>query len=62
MTRIVLVVVGAVLVLAGVVFTLQGLNILGGSGMSGKALWVVLGPVIAAVGAYLVVRGLRVRR
>jgi hypothetical protein len=61
MTRILLLVGGAVLVLAGAVFTLQGLNVLGGSAMSGNSLWVVLGPVIAAVGAFLVARGLRAR-
>jgi hypothetical protein len=62
MTRIVKLVVGAVLVLAGVVFTLQGLDILGGSGMSGQALWVFLGPIIALVGVYVVVRTLRAER
>ncbi len=59
MTRVVKLVVGAILVVMGVVFTLQGLNVLGGSGMSGKSLWVVLGPIIALVGAWLLVRTLR---
>lgn len=57
MTRMVKLVVGCVLVLFGVVFTLQGLDVLGGSGMSGKTLWAVLGPIIALVGLVLVVRG-----
>lgn len=61
MTRIVKLVVGAVLVLLGVVFTLQGLDVLGGSSMSGKGLWVVLGPIIAVAGGYLVVLTLRTR-
>lgn len=61
MTRIVKLVVGAVLVLLGVVFTLQGLNVLGGSSMSGNGLWVVLGPIIAIVGAYVVFLALRAR-
>jgi hypothetical protein len=59
MTRIVKLVAGAVLLLVGVVFTLQGLDVLGGSSMSGKGLWVVLGPIIALVGAYLLVLALR---
>jgi hypothetical protein len=59
MTRIVRLVAGAVLVLMGVVFTLQGLDVLGGSGMSGQGLWVVLGPIIALLGAYLLVHTLR---
>lgn len=59
MTRIVKLVAGAVLLLLGVVFTLQGLNVLGGSSMSGNGLWVVLGPIIAIVGAYLLYVTLR---
>jgi len=52
--------VGGLLVLAGIVFGLQGLGVLGGSAMSGKTLWAVLGPVIALVGVVLVAGGLRV--
>jgi hypothetical protein len=51
--------VGVVLILVGVVWTLQGLDVMGGSGMSGNALWAVVGPVVALVGAYLVVRAVR---
>ena len=56
------VVVGAVLVLAGVTFGLQGLGVLGGSAMSGQNAWAVLGPLIALVGVVLVVGGLRGRQ
>jgi hypothetical protein len=59
MGRTVKLVVGGLLVIFGVVFMLQGLNVLGGSGMSGKTLWAVLGPIIALVGAYLLVTALR---
>ena len=51
--------VGAVLVLAGVTFGLQGLGLIGGSAMSGKTLWAVTGPLLALVGVVLVARGLR---
>jgi hypothetical protein len=51
--------VGALLVLAGVTFGLQGIGVLGGSSMSGSALWAVLGPLIALFGVALVVRSLR---
>jgi hypothetical protein len=51
--------VGALLVLFGVTFGLQGLNVLAGSAMSGKTTWAVIGPVIAVVGVGLVVFGLR---
>lgn len=47
--------VGVVLLLLGVLFTLQGVGVVGGSPMTGSALWAVLGPVIALVGLYLAV-------
>jgi hypothetical protein len=53
------VIVGGLLVLAGITFGLQGMGVLGGSAMSGKTLWAVLGPVIAVVGVVLVASGLR---
>jgi energy-coupling factor transporter transmembrane protein EcfT len=61
MSRLVWIVVGVVLTAAGVLFTLQGLNVIGGSGMSGKSLWVVLGPIIAIIGLAILVRGGRNR-
>jgi hypothetical protein len=59
MSRILALVVGAVLLLLGLLWILQGLNVIGGSGMSGHAIWAVIGIIIGAVGAYLVVRTLR---
>jgi hypothetical protein len=51
---------GVLLALMGVIFTLQGLNILKGSSvMSGKTLWAVIGPIVAILGALLVARALR---
>jgi hypothetical protein len=61
MRRVVLVGVGVLLTLAGVIFTLQGVGVLGGSVMSGVTLWAVAGPVIALAGLILVVIGLRDR-
>jgi hypothetical protein len=57
----VLVIVGALLILSGIVWTLQGLNLLGGSAMSGNTLWAVIGPIAAVVGAVLFLRGVRRR-
>jgi hypothetical protein len=59
--RIALVGVGFLLMLAGVVFTLQGVGVLGGSVMSGVTFWAVAGPVIALAGLVLAVIGLRDR-
>ena len=58
MRRVVLVGVGFLLMLAGVVFTLQGVGVLGGSVMSGVTFWAVAGPVIALTGLVLAVIGL----
>jgi hypothetical protein len=54
-----LIVVGVVVALAGLLFTLQGFNVLGGSAMSGKTIWAVLGPVIAIAGLILATVGVR---
>jgi hypothetical protein len=51
--------VGAVAVVAGVVFALQGFGVLGGSVMSGSSLWAGLGPIIAVGGLLAVGVGTR---
>jgi hypothetical protein len=57
------VVIGVLLVLAGAVWALQGFGVLGGSAMSGKSMWAVIGPIVAVVGLVLLVLGSRsVRR
>jgi hypothetical protein len=61
MRRVALVGIGFVLTLAGVVFTLQGLGVLGGSVMSGITFWAVAGPVIALAGVAMAAIGLRDR-
>ncbi|QEO14758.1 hypothetical protein FLP10_10315 [Agromyces intestinalis] len=59
----IMIVVGVLLMAAGVIWTLQGLNLLPGSAMSGVLLWVVVGPVVEVVGLLLVVIGIaRLRR
>jgi hypothetical protein len=54
MTRFVLGVAGALLLIAGTVFALQGFGVLGGSAMSGSHFWAAAGPVIAVVGLALI--------
>ena len=41
---------GVILVLVGLVWTLQGLNVLGGSAMSGSSLWATIGPIVLVIG------------
>jgi hypothetical protein len=48
--RLSLGVIGVIAIAVGVVFTLQGTNILGGSGMSGHHIWAVVGVVLILVG------------
>jgi hypothetical protein len=59
MNRTLSLVLGSVLVLLGALWILQGLDVLGGSGMSGSSIWAVIGLIVGAVGVFLVVRALR---
>jgi hypothetical protein len=54
------VVIGVLLALAGTLWTLQGLNLLGQSGgMNGQRLWAVVGPLTAVGGLVLIMIGAR---
>lgn len=57
--RWILLVVGALMLVMGLVWTLQGLNVLGGSAMTGQTLWVVVGPIVAIAGVVIVGLGVR---
>jgi hypothetical protein len=61
MRRGLLTVFGALLTIAGVIWTLQGLGYIGGSVMTGVTLWAVVGPIAAVLGLALAVTGLRWR-
>jgi hypothetical protein len=62
MRKVLLVVIGVVAVVAGVVWTLQGLGYVGGSFMSGATVWAVIGPVVTVVGLVLIAVASRARR
>jgi hypothetical protein len=51
--RISLNITGVLLVLIGIVWALQGLNLIGGSFMTGQSQWLVIGAACAIVGAAL---------
>jgi len=53
------IVIGALVVLVGTIWTLQGLGVIGGSVMSGKTLWAVIGPIVGVVGLVLIGVGVR---
>ena len=59
MSRNVSLVIGTMLALVGLLWILQGLDVIGGGGMSGHAIWAVIGVIIGAVGVFLVFRTLR---
>lgn len=50
---------GIVLLLAGIVWVLQGTNVLPGSFMTGQAFWAFMGAVCLVVGSALLYLGLR---
>jgi hypothetical protein len=54
-------VLGVLAILVGSVWTLQGLNIVGGSAMSGHGLFAVIGLIVGVIGVFLVVFGARRR-
>ena len=53
---------GVILSVVGLIWTLQGVGILGGSVMSGSSLWAIIGPIVLLVGVGLIIVGLSRRR
>jgi hypothetical protein len=51
--KIVLNIVGVLLILPGIIFFLQGINVLPGSFMSGNPQWVFNGGIMVVIGAGL---------
>lgn len=45
---------GVILAAVGLVWTLQGINVLGGSAMSGSPVWATIGPIVLLVGLALI--------
>lgn len=52
---------GVLLVVAGVIWFLQGIGLVGGSFMTGQTLWLVIGIVVALAGLALLGRRFVVR-
>jgi hypothetical protein len=51
--------ISVVMVVVGVIWTLQGLGYLKGSSMTGEAYWAVVGPALAGLGVALGVVAIR---
>jgi hypothetical protein len=62
MARLVGLVLSGLMVVVGVVWTLQGLDVVKGSSMSGVQYWAVVGPALAGFGIALGIVVLRGRR
>ena len=65
MKKAVPIALGLLMTVAGVVWALQGLGYIGGSSMSGKSLWAIIGPIVAAIGVsllYVTLRGPQKKR
>ena len=56
------VVAGVVLALLGLLWTLQGFDVIEGSSMSGTTTWSIIGPIVLLVGGLVTVVGLRGRK
>ncbi|KQR51436.1 hypothetical protein ASF88_16540 [Leifsonia sp. Leaf336] len=53
---------GVILAAIGLVWLLQGVDVLGGSAMSGSPLWATVGPIVLVIGLALIVIGVVRRR
>jgi len=53
---------GVILAAAGLVWTLQGFNVLQRSVMSGSSTWSTIGPIVLVIGVVLIVIGVVRRR
>ena len=59
MGRIVVLALSVLMILAGLLFTFQGLGYIKGSAMTGVEFWAIVGPVIAGFGVAIGIVALR---
>jgi hypothetical protein len=52
---------GGLMLVVGALWTLQGLDYVGGSAMSGVEVWAIIGPIVAGLGVALMIVGLQRR-
>jgi hypothetical protein len=55
--KLILIILGALLILTGAVWSLQGLNVLTQGGMAGHMKWTFIGGILAVAGVALVIIG-----
>jgi hypothetical protein len=54
-----LILIGAIAVVTGLLLTLGGLGIIGGTRISGDSTWAIIGPIVAVVGMLVLLFGSR---
>jgi hypothetical protein len=54
MSKTILLIVGVILVFAGLIWFFQGIGLIPGSFMTNNLTWVIIGPITALIGAGLV--------
>lgn len=59
MKKAVPLVIGGLMLVVGLVWTLQGLGYLGGSPMTDVAVWAIIGPLVAGLGVGFFLAGLK---
>jgi hypothetical protein len=57
-----LILLALIMLVAGVIWTFQGLGYLEGSAMSGEETWAIIGPAVAGLGVALLIVATRPRR
>ena len=60
--RLPMMILGLVLIAIGALWSLQGAGVVGGSVMTGRPQWIVIGLPVALIGLLLVVRGVAAGR
>ena len=55
MGKVLALLAGVLMIAVGVLWTLQGLGVVGGSSMSGEDTWAVIGPAVAGLGVALLI-------
>jgi hypothetical protein len=56
--NVIFIIVGALLIAVGAVWTLQGFGVLPGSAMSGVLVWAIIGPIVEVAGIVLLIVGI----
>lgn len=59
MKKAVPLVIGGLMLVVGLIWTLQGLGYMGGSPMTGAAAWAIIGPLVAGLGVALMIVSLQ---